>query len=312
MNLQQAYAILNIPETSTPEEVKKKYRALAKEYHPDRNKDADAEDKLKKINEAYKVITTGESTDPVSNLDSHGFGIRFSRQRMVANIILTATIPFVDSILGCNKELKYSRDTKCRDCNGIGEIALDNGCEKCGGKGKFVHRQGHTTFVQVCPHCGGRSPTAPCKTCSGQGTVKAEASISVKIPGGIVDGNILNLANMGHYMGSFGPLEQYSSVHLQINVIPEPGLSLEENDVVSTLELSLKEALTGCRKIVKTIKGYQDIEIKPSSRNKEEVIIPNLGVGGRGVHRVILDVKYPSDTNKFLELLNQLPDYQVN
>ena len=321
MNLKEAYSTLEIPQTSTPEEAKKKFRELSKKWHPDVNKDADAEAKFKKINEAYQVVSSGKSTDredvqwqgaqqPFNPFGGHPFG----QQRRTFNaqpINIKTTISFKESILGCEKDLKFNRNAKCASCDGAGEMAINNGCVVCGGKGQVVKRQGSMIFIQTCSKCNGQTQKKDCDTCKAKGVLETETSVRVSIPGGIVDGNILNLRGMGHFVGSFGPMEQNSDTHLHVKVASEPGLSLEGTNVITTLELSLQEALQGCKKIVNTINGYQDIEVSPKTRNKDEVIIPHLGVNKTGNQRVILDVKYPENIPALIEFLNTT-NYKVN
>jgi molecular chaperone DnaJ len=314
MNLQEAYKILEIPPTSTPEEAKKKYRKLAAKMHPDVNKEPDAEAKFKKINEAFQVISTGKSTDredlnwQQSNpFNSNPFGFNpFAQQRSfnAQHIITKIVISFAESVLGCEKEIKFNRNSKCSSCNGAGETVINNGCAACGGKGQVVRQQGGMIFIQTCGKCGGQTPKNKCITCQTKGVVEAEASARVSIPGGVVDGNVLNLQGLGHYIGSLGPMEQHANVHLHIKVVPEPGLSIMGTDVITTLEISLQEALQGCKKIVNTINGYQDIEVLPKTRNKDEVIIPNMGVSLKGNQRVIMDVRYPDDVAPIIETLS--------
>lgn len=306
MNLKAAYSILEIPQTSTPEEAKKKYRELTKKYHPDINKEAGAEDKFKKINEAYQVISSGKSTDREDvmhqrNPFTNPFGGQVQYQ--AEHITLHTTISFKDSVRGCKVDLKFNRQAKCKNCHGRGEVSIHNGCIKCGGKGQVVSRQGNMIVVRTCDKCFGRSSTESCKDCSSAGVVETETSISVTIPGGIQNGNVLRVGGMGNFVGHFGPLEQHTDVHLHVAVTQEKGLSLDGNQVVSTLEISLLEALRGCQKVVPTIFGTKEIEVKPMSRNKEEIIIPRLGVNGAGDQRVILDVKYPADVNKIIDIL---------
>lgn len=306
MNLKEAYSILEIPQTATPDEAKKKYRELTKKYHPDVNKEAGAEEKFKKINEAYQVVSSGKSTDREemhwNNAAQNPF-TGFS-QPMVDNISIHTTVSFKESVQGCKKEIKYNRKTKCKDCNGQGQTTLNNGCDKCGGRGQVTGRQGNMIFVQTCDKCYGRSQTLPCSACNMKGSVEAEASVNVTIPGGITDHNILRIAGMGHFAGYlFGQLEQNTDVHLHVRVTPEPGLRLEGTHVISNLEISLLEALQGCKKTVKTILGDKEIEIEPKSRHKDEVVIPHLGVNGVGDQKVILDVKYPSDVGSLINVL---------
>jgi DnaJ-class molecular chaperone len=88
-----------------------------------------------------------------------------------------------------------------------------------------------------------------------------------------------------------------------VRVTPEPGLRLDGINVVSDLEISLLDALRGCKKTVNTIQGDKEIEIQPQSRHKDEVVIPHLGVNGAGNQRVILDVKYPSNVGNLIDVL---------
>jgi molecular chaperone DnaJ len=319
MNLKEAYSILEIPQTATPDEAKKRYRNLTKKFHPDINKEPDAEEKFKKINEAYQVVSTGKSTDkpvaanpwgnggPFRSSVPFGSSSPFGKQvnHPAENINLYTTLSFKDSIQGCKRELKFKRKARCKSCHGEGSISLNNGCVKCGGSGQTTIRRNNMVFIQGCDKCFGRTQTEDCKACNGEGVVEAEASISVSIPGGVHNDSVLRLNNMGHFMGSFGPLEQHTDAHLHISVTPEEGLSLDGNHVIFTLEISLLDAIRGCNKSVKTVLGDKEVEIKPMSRNKEEVIIPNVGVNGTGDQRVILDVKYPQEINKLVETLTE-------
>jgi len=310
MNLKEAHTILEIPQDASQEDAKKKYRELTKKYHPDVNKEPGAEDKFKKINEAYKVVSTGQSTDR-EDIQQQTWGRSpfgpFAQQqqqtRVVSHIELHTTISFKESVLGCRKDLKFVRDGKCAGCSGQGVVVLNNGCDKCGGRGEIVNQRGNMIFTRTCDKCHGRTKSEMCSPCQGQGTIKTDVSIQVNVPGGVVNGNILRLGGMGNYAGSMFTMDQFTDAHLHINVTPEAGLSLEGQDVVSTLEVSLLEALRGCKKIIKTVIGDKEVVVKAKSRNKEEVIVPNLGVNRVGNQRIILDVKYPSNTDKLIGVL---------
>lgn len=305
MKLNEAYNILGLTPMANAEETKKQYRKLTKEFHPDINKEAGAEDKFKKINEAYQVVSSGESTDRQERPRQNTWN-PFQQQQssyVPEHIQVSTTISFKDSVLGCKQELKFNRKTKCVDCNGQGEIKLNNGCDKCGGKGQIVSQQGGMIMVQTCNKCYGRSEVKTCKTCNSEGVLDAEATITVTIPGGIQNGNVLRLGGMGNYAGGFMGMDQTTDVFLQLKVTPMNGLQLVERNVVSNLQISLLEALQGCRKTVTTVIGNKEIEIKAASRNKDEVIIPHVGVNGQGGQRVILDIKYPQDLTKLIDAL---------
>lgn len=309
MNLKEAYTILEIPQTSTPEEAKKKYRELTKKYHPDINKESGAEDKFKKINEAYQCVSSGKGTDreEVQWQQANNPFNPFGRQTIYQadNINIHTTISFKESVIGCKKTLKFNRKTKCKDCNGQGQTVLNNGCDKCGGKGQVTSQRGNMIFMQTCDKCYGRSQVNACTACNQNGVVDAEASIDVSIPGGVQNTNILRLGGMGHFVGNFGPMEQHTDVHLHLSVTPEPGLTLDGNTVMSNISISLLEALQGCKKTINTIMGNKEIEIKPKSRNKDEVILPRFGVNRSGDQKIILDVQYPEDINILINSLTK-------
>lgn len=308
MNLTEACSILEIPAGSSPDDAKKAFRQLSKKFHPD-NKETGSEEKFKKINEAYQVISSGKSTsreDSIRQSRRDPFN-PFGRHVMyeAENIEIKTTISFRDSIFGTKKDLKFNRKTKCQNCNGQGEFNLNNGCTKCGGRGQIIGRNGSMVTIMTCDKCYGRTQVEECKVCSASGVLDAEASINVTVPGGIQDGNILRLGGIGHFVGSFGPMEQHTDVHLHVQVEKEEGLRLEGTNVVSDLEITLLEALTGCQKTVKTVVGEREVNIKPQSRNKEEIVLPNLGVNRIGNQRVILDVKYPEDVSKLIKTLSK-------
>ena len=326
MKLKEAFEILDLEETATPEEAKKQFRKMSKKLHPD-NKETGSEAAFKKLNEAYQIISEPQKAEPEME-DLHwgqgmqdfsgfgGFGHPFARGTSKVYfsqpVNVKTTIEFKDSVLGCQKTLNINRHMKCSNCNGEGKVTLSNGCSQCGGRGKVVSRQGNMIIMQICNKCGGRSPSEPCKTCDTKGVVQTDSSIQVNIPGGVVNGNTLTLRGVGNFVGTFGPVDNYTDAHLTITVTPEPGLHLDGMNVVCVCEISLQEALTGCRKIVNTIKGYRDIEILPLSRHKDEVIIPQLGVRGVGNQRVILDVRYPQNIDQLIEVLNKSANYKVN
>lgn len=314
MKLSEAYNILGIESGTSPDDAKKQYRKLTKEFHPDINKDPGAEDKFKKINEAYKVVSTGQSTDredtvfrqsgfnPFNPFDP--FNRQQAKRRTVTPVELHTTISFKDSVLGSSQELKFNRQGKCPDCDGQGARTLNNGCQQCGGLGTLTMQRGNMIFTQPCGKCHGHSQTESCNKCNAFGFVDVETSVSVNIPGGILNTNVLRMSGMGNYAGSIMGMDQYTDAHLYVHVTPDAELSLQGADVIYNLEISLLEALQGSSKIVRTVLGESQIDIKPMSRNKDEVIISQMGVNRTGNQRVILDVKYPQDINKLIGVLD--------
>jgi molecular chaperone DnaJ len=326
MNFKEAYALLEIPEGSSKEDAKKAFKKLAAKCHPDVCKEPDAENKFKKINEAYQVIESGKSTDPgqQGNWSSYGhasspFDIQdilndmmgrnsrspFARHQYnirATDIYMCETISFREAVIGYKKEIKYSRNIACKKCDGLGSITLDNGCKLCGGRGRTVTARGPMLVDQTCSACFGKIKTESCSECNSTAYVKTETSISVNIPPGIFNGNVLRLGGMGNYSGT---MSGYTSVLLTLTVIEDPGLKIQDKDVLTELHISLLEALQGCKKKVKTIDGEKEINIDALTKNKDEVILSKLGVAKIGNERVIIHVDYPTYCRELIEVLNK-------
>lgn len=311
MNIQEAYKILDLATGTSPEDTKKKYRELTRKYHPDVNKDDGAEDKFKKINEAYQIVSTGKSTDKEDFVQQHnpfgGFS-PFGKHRVIRaeNIPLFIQIDFIESVLGCKKEINYQRKSKCQECDGQGEKKINNGCTTCSGQGQIVGRQGNVIFTRTCDKCWGRVEIASCAICNSSGMSDTTSSVSVTVPGGIVNGNTLRLSGMGHYVGNIMGNDTYTDVMLLISVSSMSDLSIQGIDVISPLSISLLEALQGTTKSIVTIDGEKDVAIQPLSKNREEVILPKLGVNRIGNHKVILSVSYPENDDMTDDLIKVL------
>lgn len=299
MNLQEAYSVFELNQTSSQEDIKKRYKELAKKYHPDKNKDIDADAKFAKINLAYKILQEGDSHPTYNNPQQ-------TRQYHAYDIQVGATISFKESILGTKKDIKFNHKIKCNPCNGQGVVKKSNGCKACGGSGYSSQRnvQGDTTFITICNSCLGRSPVENCSYCYNQGYVDSEANINVNIPGGVSTGTALRLNGLGNFCGSFMGMDRTTNAYVNLNVEPEEGLTLQGSDVVSYLKISLKDALVGCKKEIKTIFGSKEVDVKPLSKNKEEISVKGCGVNKVGSQRVILDVEYPENIDELTAFLS--------
>jgi molecular chaperone DnaJ len=317
MNRSEAYSKLEIDPTASDDEVKKKFRELSKKLHPDKNPgNKDAEAKFKEINEAYqRIINPGPreiNEDQFSDgtggigFDFSGFGFsgggNVQRFRHSEHIQCSTNISFIESILGCKKEIKYTRDIKCNTCNGQGKFKLNTGCKKCGGSGHVMIQQRGMIMVQPCDLCFGKAQSKKCDVCS-DGIIKSESSVNVTIPGGVHDQNALRLNQMGNFVGNLGHIDQYTDAFLVLNVEKDKDMRLEDEFVISDLNITLLDAIKGCTKVIRTVIGDKDIKIDPLSRNKEEVIIPNAGINKIGSHKVILNVSYPVDVEPLIKAL---------
>jgi molecular chaperone DnaJ len=322
MTPQEAYSILGLSETSTDEELKTKHKELVFQFHPDRNKAADP-NKLSEINSAYQFIQdfrahpekyqqkhqTGFYTTDIGDLFSNFFGgnNRASAPKQSSPPPqVDIVISFRESILGCQKTIAYKRHSKCNDCEGKGLSFIPNGCKEtgCNGFGKIIQNRPGMSFQTICGKCQGRGvQNKKCATYNVKGYIEQDVSTSITVPPGVPNDITMELPHAGHFAGGglFG--DQYSSVHIRVNVEPSAGLELVGQDVVSRLTIPLVDALTGQKTSVPTIDGLKEITIEPLTRHQQEIILPSLGVSGKGNQRVIVNVEYPTDVSKLIEVL---------
>lgn len=324
MKKDKAYSILGLSSSASEDEVKKRYRDLSKKYHPDVYKEADADVKFKEINEAYTRIKNNdfEQEMPQGFGDFSGFGgfaginledlVNFGfrdssvpRNRNIAPIEIPIIISFKESVFGCKKDISFSRKIKCNSCNGNGSKNLNNGCKTCNGMGRTFNKRGNMLITSTCNSCYGKVNKESCKTCSSSGCLESNTSLSINIPPGIENNNTLRLVGMGNFIVSNNFGDKYSDVYAHVQVVQDPNFKLEDGDVISSISLSLLEALEGTKKNIITLDGDKEVEIKPLSKNKDELVIPNLGVAREGNQRVILNIEYPSDIKKLTECLKE-------
>lgn len=315
MNLLEAYKTLNVTQNISDADLKKKYRDLAKQKHPDKGGDPD---EFKRINEAYQFINDARQkphefafeTSSFVNIDDFMSGFPMgggppSASRGASDITLDVNLSFEESILGTSKEVEYDRQIECDKCGGAGEHRRGNGCNECDGFGRIIHQSAGFVTHQSCRKCFGAGIKRDvCKNCNSKGAISHHSRVTVDIPPGIDGGNILRIQGQGNYAGSSFLGSRYTSVMLNIHVTKHKFFTRKGNDVISYLSLSLLESLKGKDAQVDTVYGTREIIIPALSKNNQEISIPALGVQGTpGAHRVILDVNYPSDTEKLVEFL---------
>lgn len=313
MNIKEAYKILGIAENSSKEDIKKAYKSLVVKYHPD--KEGGSEEKMKEINEAHNFLQNPPPEpsfdfDNIGSVDFGGFPFSaiFNQQQHKRHHFsppsLEISISFKDAITGCDRQVSFNRYIKCTKCNGDGFIKLDNGCKSCGGKGKTTVQRGGTVFVQTCTKCAGQFKKNACAECDSTGVKEEKISGEISIPAGSPNGARLTLRGMGNYSGNSMFGEAYSDAYVFLQVQAEENMKMDGLDVVSNLDISLLEALTGVNKQIKTIYGDKKIEIKPLTKNKDIFEIDGCGVkNSMGKHKVIINVLYPDDPQKIIEIM---------
>lgn len=255
MNVQDHYSVLGVEETATQEEIKKAYRKLAKENHPDKGGD---EDKFKQISGAYDIIGDenkrqeydhqrknpfagmgGGHAQSMSDLFNQAFGHQRQQQR-VHTTNLTVNISVLESYLSEKKEINYKRKTMCEPCSGSG--GDKKVCVVCNGDGQVIRQMGSGMFTQVvamtCEGCNGKGKiiTNPCFVCNGTGDKDEIKNIEIKIPHGIDNGQFFRLQGMGDFRN-----EVFGDLIVRVNLEPQDNFDKYENHLIYNVYFDLNE-----------------------------------------------------------------------
>jgi molecular chaperone DnaJ len=247
------YEILGIEEKATQDEIKKVYRKLAVQHHPDKGGD---ENKFKEINEAYEILSDPQKRtnydtqknnpyqgSPFEDLFSNifgGGGFQQRRQQAAPSKIVKVSISPVESFLGVEKKITYFKNTHCQGCNGSG--GEQQKCSGCGGSGYKLKTFGTGFMVQQvrtsCDICAGRGFTLihKCYFCNGAGTRSETQEVNIQIPVGIDNGQYLKMDKMGDFVNGV-----YGDLILQIQLEPKDGYEKMNNDLIYNLYLDLQQ-----------------------------------------------------------------------
>jgi len=322
------YELLGVSRSADEGEIKKAFRRLARELHPDVSDAPDAHDRFREVVEAYEVLSKSETRELYdryghAGLRSGGFqpghfdfgslsdlfaaffgddllGARTARgQDLAADV----EIELVEAARGTKREVPFRVAATCTHCGGGGaepgtEITT---CPTCGGAGRLqqVSRSVFGEFVrtQACPACGGsgRRIETPCGECDGAGRVLEERSLDVEIPPGIHDGQQIRLSGEGH-AGVLGA--RAGDVYVRVHVRHDPRFVREGNDVYTTVDLTMTQAALGATIGVPTLEGEEQLEFPAGTQPGETVVLRGHGMPvlqgfGRGDQRVLVNVVVP-------------------
>ena len=250
------YEILGIEENSSKEEIKKAYRNLAIQHHPDKGGD---ENKFKEINEAYEVLGDEQKRAQYNNQKNNpyggtnfedlfanmfGGGNPFAQQRRQPTAppkIIKLKITPIESYLGSERTIHYVKENQCMGCLGGG--GEQQSCGTCRGSGFVVKTFGTGFMVQqvrsACDTCGGKGYTLihKCNKCGGKGTKSEAQEINIKIPVGSDNGQYMKLQSYGDYNNGV-----YGDLVIQVELESQDGYEKINNDLIYNLYLNLKEA----------------------------------------------------------------------
>lgn len=332
MTQRDYYEILGVARNASAEELKSAFRTLARKYHPDVNKDGDAEENFKEINEAYVVLSDPDKRRAYdqfghagvngaggvpdwSNMDfadifGEFFGFATSgRQRQNAprrgaDLSYTTVLTFEEAIFGVEKEIEITRDEVCATCKGKGAEPGSNPakCTTCGGRGEV--RQVRQTFlgsmvqVTTCPTCNGRGEiiSVPCHTCRGRGLERKTVKKAVPIPGGVDSGTQIRLAGEGQPGINGGPT---GNLYVDIKVKQHQFFKRKGTDILLDLNVNIAQAVLGADIEVPTVDGSTKLNIPPGTQPGKVFTMrgkgsPFLRSSGRGDQKVIINVEVPT------------------
>ncbi|MGE5527307.1 MAG: molecular chaperone DnaJ [Methanosarcina sp.] len=330
------YEILGVSREASETEIKKAFRQLARELHPDVNQEPDAEDRFKEAAEAYEVLSDAERRrtydaygreglrsggfDPGAGFGSiddifqaffgggAGFGGGGGRRAAAgADVGVAIEVELAEVASGVKRELSYEVVAACEHCHGNGAEPGTpiTTCERCGGAGE-LRQVTRTPFGQmvrsaVCDACGGagKIPEQPCGTCGGSGRTMQSRTTVIEVPAGIEDGQRMRVAGAGHAGEAGAPA---GDLYVEVRVLEDDRFRRDGHDLVSMVSIPATEAMLGTTVSVETLDGEQEIEVAPGTQPGHEVLLrgaglPRLGGRRRGNQRVILNVVVPTNLN---------------
>ena len=308
------YEVLEVGREASEEDIRKAFRKKALEFHPDRNKDPNAPEQFKEVNEAYQVLTDPERRRQydrfghagVGSGSGHGgqgfegsdlfggFGDVFdaffgagprARTRAAQGRDLEAAmrVTFEEAVFGADKEIEVTRTEKCARCDGNrsepGHQAET--CSNCKGTGR-VRRAQRSVFGQfvteaACNVCNGAGQTVlhPCTQCKGKGVKRTTRKIQVAVPAGVPHGSTLNVRGQGDSGERGGPP---GDLYVNIRVQTHQFFSREENDIHYTLDLSFPQAALGAEIEVPTLDGSENLKVPAGTQSDTQFRLKGKGV----------------------------------
>jgi molecular chaperone DnaJ len=337
------YEVLGVERTASEDDVRRAYRRLARQYHPDVNKDAGAEARFKEVNEAYEVLSDAEKRrtydrfgHAAAGAGGFGAGVGFGideifetffggvnrggnprRPARGADLRYDLEIAFEEAIFGVTKEIDLPRTVPCGRCRGDGAEpgTQPERCPTCNGAGEIRRVQqsifGQFVNVTVCDRCRGRGEviTKPCQECGGRGAVQQTRKLSIPIPAGVDDGQQMHLPGEGELGARGGPP---GDLYVVIAVAPHETFKRQDTNILYDLSINVAQAALGDEVEVPTIDGTDKLKV-PAGAQSGAVLrlrgkgVPRLRAQGRGDQLVRLRVTIPQElTDEQRELFQRL------
>jgi molecular chaperone DnaJ len=331
------YEVLGVPKNASADEIKKAYRKLARQYHPDRNPgDKDAEERFKEVQTAYDVLSDAEKRkqydafgaadgrragpgdftwssaegfdlgDLFGGLFNRGRGGRQEQPRgqRGADVEVRVHMSFEDALKGLETRIPVEIETACRDCGGTGAKPGTSPkiCPECNGRGVLAESQGLFALSQPCPRCRGNGTVIedPCPRCSGSGRERRTKRYTVKIPAGVRDGTRIRLKGKGEAGYGGAPA---GDLFVVTQVADSPIYERRGADLVVNVPVTFAEAALGASVEVPTPDGPVSLKIPAGTQDGKLIRIrgrgaPKLKGGGKGDVLARVRVTVPTKLTK--------------
>jgi molecular chaperone DnaJ len=349
MSKRDYYEILGVDKNASKDEVKKAYRKLARKYHPDVNKEADASDKFKEATEAFEVLSDPQKkaqydqfghTDPNQgfgggDFGGGGFGDIFdmffggggrrnpNAPRQGADLQYTMSVSFEDAVFGKEVEIEIPKEEECNTCHGSGakKGTSPETCSHCGGSGQLNVEQntpfGRVVNRRVCHHCQGTGKfiKEKCNDCRGAGKVKVNKKINIKVPAGIDDGQQLRVSGQGEPGVNGGPA---GDLYVVFNVQPHEFFERHGDDIFCEMPLTFTQAALGDEIEVPTLTGKIKLKVPAGTQTGTSFRlkgkgVPNVRGYGQGDQHVKVRVITPKKlSDEQRDLLRKLAELSGN
>lgn len=328
------YGVLGVAPNATAEEIKRAYRRLARELHPDVNPDPAAQDRFKAVTTAYEVLSDPEKRrivdlggDPLSSAGgtagAGGFGFGGfedllgaffgagttsrgprSRVRQGADALIKMELTLQEAAFGVRREISVDTAVLCETCDGAGCAPGTSPitCPTCNGRGDIQSVQrsvlGQVMTSRPCPACAGTGqliPT-PCPTCGTEGRVRARRNIPVDVPAGIEHGMRIRLSGRGQVGPGGGPA---GDLYIEIVELPHETFTREGLDLHCTIQVPMTAAALGTRLTLPTLDAEEQLDIRPGTQSGAVLTlrgkgVPRVRASGRGDILVHIEVLTPT------------------
>jgi len=331
MSIKNYYQILGVERSASKEEIKRAYRRLAKEWHPDVNPDPQASERFREINEAYHILSDEQKREEYDRILQSGDEKRYRdfmeyiqdflesiwqgmrkapKPKRGQDIRLKLELSLEESALGCEKEIEYDRWVDCPDCEGKGYRGQMERvtCHACGGTGRRV--SGIFNFPRPCSVCKGRGYIIKnlCPTCSGRGRVAKRSKVRVSIPPGTDEGEVLKVSGFGH-TGERGG--EPGDLYLRIGIKPHEVFKKVGKDLYMEKFISFPMAVLGGTTRIRWLDGREiEVFVQPGTECGSTKTLPSYGFpvgGGAGNLIITFRIEVPKNLSSALRgLLEKL------